>query len=278
LTDIFLKSGEANPNDIRLVDPTTASSPGGGVTVNAVGAALAIALGTVAVIGADNTSAVGRQLTVILGTETVTGGAGAQTTGLSLTSTVGTVTVTGGDNTAALGLSMTISLGTVTVQGDFVPPPPDVPGGGGGRGAGHVWEEIAPVTANAEPTGLQMRIQLGRVTIKAVQRIPATAKPRGLRLASKPGRVRVNAVRTVRVKPAGFTFKVQAGECTISAASMALPAGLACRTDSTTARVRAGAVARLRAGPRARAMLSRCDVETVQNPTEEELTALLAML
>lgn len=160
MPDIFLYGGEANPQDIKLRDPTTT----GGVAGTATPAGLAIALsrGTSAVTGAGNIAATGRSITLTLGTVVATGGSAATPTGQAITFGRGTTTQTGAGTTAPSGQPITLSLGTAVATGDAVQPPADTGSGGSGK-RWNFFRRAPAKTGRVFVRGHGITLQLGQV-------------------------------------------------------------------------------------------------------------------
>jgi hypothetical protein len=152
MVDVFLYTGEANPNDVKLRDPTTPAS-------SSVTGTLATTLGdlTLAAAGTETFTAtlattLGNLTLAAVGTETFTGslattlgdmtlaGTGTETFPGTLATTLGDVTLAA-DGTAILAATGTLAttLGDATLAAEGNAP---VTGGGGASGGSGLWQPL----------------------------------------------------------------------------------------------------------------------------------------
>lgn len=96
MTDLFLYSGEANPTDITLSDPTVLRSAGTAYTLSA-------ATGTFTATGVSASVVRGYPLVAMTGTVVLTGQAATLLEGYRLTSAAGTFTLSGSTAAVLLG-------------------------------------------------------------------------------------------------------------------------------------------------------------------------------
>jgi len=110
MTDIYLRQGQANPNNIALTNPIE-------VRIAAIGVSATCAVGTASVTGGATATATGVAATAAIGTTTHTGTALKAVTGVAATAAIGTVSVAGSSLTAVAGVATTAAIGTTTQTG-----------------------------------------------------------------------------------------------------------------------------------------------------------------